>query len=129
VVRRLVFAAPGKLTTPTGGYVYDRHIIVVASHLGALGGIVFSGDFQRETAPPGWAPAAPIPIDNMLRVRDCQEDQTGRNMSLKSPSTYGEWSIMVTVARRDGCESMLCGGFDRSFAKIPPRLVGEGGCK
>jgi glycosyltransferase involved in cell wall biosynthesis len=34
VVRRLVFAVPGVLTTPTGGYAYDRRIIAELHGLG-----------------------------------------------------------------------------------------------
>jgi len=33
-MRSLAFAAPGALTTPTGGFVYDRHIVVGLRSLG-----------------------------------------------------------------------------------------------
>jgi glycosyltransferase involved in cell wall biosynthesis len=50
-VKRLVFAVPGALDTPTGGYAYDRHMV---AELGALGWSVEVADvgntFPRPSA-------------------------------------------------------------------------------
>ena len=34
MVKRVVFAVPGSLDTPTGGYAYDRRIMAELRHLG-----------------------------------------------------------------------------------------------
>jgi len=44
VVRRVVFAAPGEWTTPTGGYIYDRRIIEGLRALGWQTEVVDIGD-------------------------------------------------------------------------------------
>ena len=50
-MKRIVFAVPGDLATPTGGYAYDRRIV---AELGALGWAVevadIGGDFPRPSA-------------------------------------------------------------------------------
>jgi glycosyltransferase involved in cell wall biosynthesis len=75
VVKEVVFAVPGDLTTPTGGYAYDRRIILELSLLGWRPQVLQLGDgFPRPTeterAAAGaslaaLAAAAPIVIDGL----------------------------------------------------------------
>jgi len=44
VVRRLTFAVPGDLATPTGGYAYDRRMLAELGHLGWLIDLVNLGE-------------------------------------------------------------------------------------
>ncbi len=44
MVRRLTFAVPGDLATPTGGYAYDRRMIAELGHLGWHIDLVNLGD-------------------------------------------------------------------------------------
>jgi glycosyltransferase involved in cell wall biosynthesis len=43
VIRKVAFAVPGDLSTPTGGYTYDRHIIAALRRLGFLVDVVDLG--------------------------------------------------------------------------------------
>jgi glycosyltransferase involved in cell wall biosynthesis len=51
VVKRLAFAVPGDLTTPTGGYAYDRRMIAELKQLGWQVNVIALGDgFPRPSA-------------------------------------------------------------------------------
>jgi glycosyltransferase involved in cell wall biosynthesis len=51
VIRKVAFAVPGDLSTPTGGYTYDRHIIEALRRVGFLVDVVDVGEgFPRPSA-------------------------------------------------------------------------------
>jgi glycosyltransferase involved in cell wall biosynthesis len=65
VVRRVAFAVPGDLATPTGGYAYDRRIIAELKRLGWQVDVIDLGDgyprpsAERKAAAPKLLAAAP----------------------------------------------------------------------
>jgi len=72
VVRRLTFAVPGSLTTPTGGYAYDRRLIAELERLGwqidvlDLGeGFPWPSDATRAKA---WLQLSNVPAGRMIVV-------------------------------------------------------------
>jgi glycosyltransferase involved in cell wall biosynthesis len=75
VVGRLVFAVPGALDTPTGGYAYDRRMIAELTRLGWDVAVLDLGnEFPRPTPPARAAaraklaavlPATPIVLDGL----------------------------------------------------------------
>jgi glycosyltransferase involved in cell wall biosynthesis len=75
VVRRIAFAVPGNLATPTGGYAYDRRIIAELENLGwqidivDLGeGFPWPGNERRRTALDllaGWPAGRVIVVDGL----------------------------------------------------------------
>ena len=51
MVRVVTFAVPGDLATPTGGYAYDRRMIIELGHLGWKVEVVDLGDgFPRPSS-------------------------------------------------------------------------------
>jgi glycosyltransferase involved in cell wall biosynthesis len=75
VVGRLVFAVPGALDTPTGGYAYDRRMIAELTRLGWNVEVLDLGNEFPHPSPPARAaaraklaavpPATPIVIDGL----------------------------------------------------------------
>ncbi len=75
VVKEVVFAVPGDLATPTGGYTYDRRIIAELPALGWRAQVLDLGDgFPRPSAPTRAAacaqlaalpPGRPVVIDGL----------------------------------------------------------------
>jgi glycosyltransferase involved in cell wall biosynthesis len=67
VIRRVAFAVPGDLSTPTGGYTYDRHIVGELRRLGFTVDVVDLGEgFPRpgsETRAAALARLAGVPPD------------------------------------------------------------------
>jgi glycosyltransferase involved in cell wall biosynthesis len=75
VVRRVVFAVPGDLDTPTGGYAYDKRIIAELKALGREASVLdLGGSFPRPDAKARKAanemlarsdPAVPLVVDGL----------------------------------------------------------------
>jgi glycosyltransferase involved in cell wall biosynthesis len=72
VVREVVFAVPGELATPTGGYVYDRRIIEGLAALGWRTAVVNLGDGfpfpAKDTRAAAGARLAALPIGSPIVV-------------------------------------------------------------
>jgi glycosyltransferase involved in cell wall biosynthesis len=75
VVRRIAFAVPGDLATPTGGYAYDRRMIAELGRLGWIVDVLALGDgfphpdAQTKAQAHAWLaavpPGVPIVIDGL----------------------------------------------------------------
>ena len=72
MVREVVFAVPGDLATPTGGYVYDRRIIAELAALGWQTAVVDLGDGfpfpATDTRAAAGARLAALPIGSPIVV-------------------------------------------------------------
>ena len=51
MVKRVTFAVPGDLATPTGGYVYDQRIVAELSKLGWQVDVIDIGDTFPRPSP------------------------------------------------------------------------------